>query len=323
MTAEQILVTEDNVRFSACALLAAVVLSGCQLPERQVMPPRNQAPDAPAPDVKASASDAKTLPFGLKPPAFDAKAFVRADSGVFAEGLAKIPGAICIPDEQGYCDAAHTYPGPYLKPGTKISLTSGTDTAPAYDSIIDSKYKPSKNYPFLAPTDDEETLREVKAYVIEKASIAPAIEKASTAPVTDKGSAPGPNDQGTNGFPGAAAILDGLRKDHGLTLKAGTIIYWITAAQLVSVTEDEYAKVPDMYEVQGVGFGSADATFNAKGPTKQTAWLGIQAVKIHLVLPSEPGGSAELAASAPLATAEQIFDVDETGKIKSGGTAAK
>ncbi len=274
------------MRFFTCAALAALALSGCQLPERLPMPPIDQAPN------------------------LDVKSFIPANNGVFTGGLGSIPGAICIPNAHELCDAEHIYPVQYLKNGAKVTVVAGADAAPIYDGLIDSKYTFSASTPFLSPSANAEQLEEIKAYRTEKATITP-----------------GPDDGGANGFPGAASVLSSLQKERNITLKAGSVIYWIMAAQLISVTEDDYAQVPDMYEVIGVGFGGADATYNASHPTKQSVWLGIQAVKIEIVLGTVPGVAdkqgrpvTELMAGAPTPLQTQIFDIDETGKLRSGTT---
>jgi hypothetical protein len=265
------------------AVLAGLAISGCQLPERVPMPAIDQAP------------------------ALDAKSFIAANNGVLPVDLAKLPGAICVPNVQEVCDADHTYPMQFLKDGAKIVVAPGADPAPAYDGLIDAKYKVSPSYPFVSPAQNPERVDEIKAYIVARATIAP-----------------GTDDGGANGFPGAAAIVAGLQKTYNVTLKAGGVIYWITEADLVSVTNDEYSEVPDMYEVIGTGFGGADATYNSGNPTRHSVWLGIQAVKIGIVLgtvPASPGAAGTpataLMASAPAPLRTQIFDVDNSGKIRN------
>ncbi len=306
------------MRFHASSLVLAfavsgLTVSGCQLPIRGPMPPIDGGPS------------------------LDAKAIIALDNGIYTAGLAKIPGTVCVPNQQGLCDAAHIYATQNLKAGATISVTPETDTAPRYDGLIDSKYKTArkddddkkdkddakgktdtkftdyKSAPFQSPAASDDELKEYRAYVVEKAEIAA-----------------GPNDGGGNGFPGADAIVASLEKEHHVTLKAGTVIYWITGAELITVTEEKFTAVPDMYEVVGIGFGGADATYNAREAPKQTAWIGIHAVKTTLSLPAEPAApdgkhpaAPALVATPPQPVQEQIFDLDDAGKIKSGAGASK
>jgi hypothetical protein len=254
------------------ALLAAASTAGCQLPLRAPLPPLDQAPN------------------------LDVKIAMPAANGIFPPDLSKIPGSVCFPNAQGLCDAAHTYPIQFLKPGAKVTVTPGSDPGPGYDGLIDSKYTLSKNMPFVAPARFPDQLNEFKTYVVAKATIVP-----------------GPGDADANGFPGAQAIVKGLRDSHGITVKAGATIYWLTGAELLTVTEDDYTKVPDSAEVTGVGFADADATYNAGEPTRQATWIGLQAVKMTLVLAT---GSTDLAATTPEPATGQIFDIDDSGKFK-------
>jgi len=277
------------VQFRAYFVVAAAVVSGCQLPQRSPMPPIDQAPN------------------------LDTKSFISSNNGIFPTDLAKIPGAVCLPNGQGVCDADHIYPIQYMRSDAKIYVSLPANKTPTFDALIDSKYKKSTNYPFLSPATDTEHLDEVKAYVIENVSITP-----------------GQTDAGANGFPGAAAVVSGLKRDYNVTLKAGTAIYWITGAELLSVTDDEYSEIPDMFEVYGTGFGGTDANYNAGDQTKQSVWIGIRAVKIDMILGSEAASvdaqehqAAEILATAPTPAQDQIFDIDDTGMIKSSHGAVK
>jgi len=246
-------------------------------------------------------------------PSLDTKSFIAGNNGLFAADIAKIPGAVCVPNASGLCGADNIYTTQYLRNGASVAVTFSNDGEAKYDSLIDDKYKPAAVVPFIAAADGEDHLDEIKAFVVEKASITP-----------------GPNDGGANGFPGGQAIADGLNKEHHLNIKAGSVIYWITGAQLILVTRDKYAEVPDSFEVTGTGFGGTSATYNAAKPTQPSAWIGIQAVKIIISPPLEASAAtagdhqpAELSATAPTPLPDQIFDVDASGKIKSGHDAAK
>lgn len=283
------------MRSQARALLAALAvagtLTGCQLPKRSALPPTDVAPN------------------------LGATAFVPLETPGLSRGIDRIPGMVCIANAAGLCDADHLVPVQLLKDGTAPTVTApplpphdpAVVAAPvpsvgpttAFEGLYTDAFKPAAATPFVGPATRPGQLRAIKGFVLQKAELG----------------------AGPAGFPGVDTLVAALRK-AGVPVQAGMSFYWFTGATLLSVTEDRFTSVPDMYEVVGVGFGGADSTYNASGPSRQSAWLGLDAVKMKLLLASDQasgkrGEGPRLAVTTPEKVTGQFFDLDSDGRVKS------
>jgi hypothetical protein len=223
-------------RLLTLAAISEVLLSGCaQLPQNVVVPINSI-------------------------PTFDSSSIVSSSNGILAADIAKIPGTICWPDDQGLCDSKTFLAGQYFSTGSKVNVTAPTTVQPSYDSLLDNMYSASGNVPFLSASGSLTEYDEIKA--------------------TTVGTATFDNSSPNAGFPGLSAIQAALTS-------AGAppslqYVYWISAANTIAVSRDTYTKVNSTAQVTGTAFGANGMTYNDGSISQETVWIGLFAHKIYL-----------------------------------------
>ena len=214
-------------------------LSACQLPDRT-----DVVPDLPS--------------------NFSARTIIESNNGLLSEGLNKVPGSICLADEEtGLCKTENLLPNQCLAKGTAVQVKAVTDPSPAYHSIITKNYNRSLTTPFISAPSSADYIDEVKASISATASISTA--------GTDDG----------NGFPGIGGIKACILKNFGPGNYKKVI--WIQSANIISVTTSRYSKVSNGFDVKGTGFGFDGSTYNSSSVGAQTIWIGIFGNSIYNV----------------------------------------
>jgi hypothetical protein len=223
-------------------------------------------------------------------PTFEASSIISSKNGIIATDISRVPGTLCVPAASGLCDSSGFISGQYLSAGAKVSVAATTTTQPNYQSLLDNSYTGSMNVPFVSPSGSDETYDDVKATIV------------ATATIDD--SAP------NAGFPGVAAVKAALL-NAGINANVPAV-YWISAANTISVSRDTYTKVTSSAQVTGTGFGANGSTYNYGGITQESVWIGIFAHKIDLTAPAaQPKNSRH--ATLPPVVAHPILDLDPTG----------
>jgi hypothetical protein len=231
-------------------------------------------------------------------PTFDASAIISSKNGIIATDISRVPGTLCVPATSGLCDSSGFIPGQYLSAGSTITMAATTSTQPNFDSLLDNRYTGTANVPFLAGSGSDETYDEVKATTVATATIADGA----------------PN----SGFPGVAAIRTALQ-NAGLDPNV-PVVYWISAANTISVSRDTYTKVNSTAQVTGTGFGANGNTYNYGGIIQESVWIGIFAHKIDLTAPNAAKPPTSRNAALPPVVTGPILNLDATGNwAKSGG----
>lgn len=212
---------------------------------------------------------------------FDTSTIINSNSGLLADGISGIPGTICVADnETGKCDTHNLVPFQCLHQGSTVEVKAVTDPTPSYHSLITRGYQAKISSPFITIPKTSEYVDEVKASVSAIASI---------------------KSSGTeySGYPGIAGIRACLLQAYGPARY--NKVYWISAANVISVTTSRYYKVGDSLAITGTGFGFDGATYNSNTIGTQTIWIGISASVINSVGDvSEPvisGSSAKIVSS--------------------------
>jgi hypothetical protein len=228
-------------------------------------------------------------------PNFDASSIISSKNGIIAADISKVPGTLCVPAASGLCDANGILPGQYLSAGAKVTVAAATSTQPNYDSLLDNKYAVAANVPFVSASGSDEAYDEIKATTVGTATIADGAPNA--------------------GFPGIEAINTAL-KNAGANPNVASV-YWISAANTISVSRNTYTKVTSTAQVSGTGFGANGSTYNYGGIQQESVWIGIFAHKIDLVAaaptPALPGHPIKhFNGLSPMVT-QQILNLDSKG----------
>jgi hypothetical protein len=221
-------------------------------------------------------------------PTFDSSAIISSKNGIIAADISKVPGTLCVPAASGLCDSSGFLPGQYLSSGATVTVAATTSTQPNFDSLLTNQYSGGGSVPFLSASASDETYDEVKATTVATATIA---ENASN-----------------GGFPGVPAIQAAL-KNAGLNANT-PVVYWISAANTISVSRNTYTKVNSTAQVSGTGFGANGGTYNYGGIIQESVWIGIFAHKIDLTASATP--NARFKALSPV-VAKPMLNVDRTG----------
>ncbi len=227
-------------------------------------------------------------------PSFDASAIISSKNGLLASDLARVPGRLCVPDKSsGLCSADGILAGQYIAPGARVVVSPPTSTQPMYHSLLDNRYSAGANVPFLGASASEQVYDEVRATTVATALI--------TGETTNAG------------FPVVESIKTAL-KNAGADPNVN-FVYWLEAANVISVTRSSYQKVTSTAQVTGTAFGANGATYNYNGGELESSWIGVVARKIILK------GAAPLAPNQTLPAAErtQFFNVDSQGVIRTNG----
>lgn len=237
-----------------------------------------------------------------KIPDFDAGSIISSKNGIIASDIAKIPGTICVPNDKGLCDADGLLAGQYLVDKATVSVKPVASTQPMYHALLDNRYNVSANIPFLSATVNDETYNELKATTVSTATI-------------DSGAPDG-------GFPGLDKVKAALKSAGA---RPGvTFVFWISAANTISVTSSVYTKVDSTAQVSGTGFGANGKTYNYGGVEQESTWIGIVGHRVYLsgnppaTVKSQPINAFNLKMTfndyLPIERT-QIFDVDSHGLI--------
>lgn len=246
--------------------ISFVFLAGCQLPNR--------------------ADIARDLPSN-----FDDSTIISSNSGLLSDGLSKVPGSICVADEQsGKCNPQNLVPFQCLVKGTAVEVKPVTDPQPTYHSLITNSYQANISSPFIGAPMSSDYLDEVKASVSATASIKSI--------GTDE----------HNGYPGIDGIKACLFRAYG----AGTYkkVIWIQAANIISVTTSRFTKVSNSLAITGTAFGFDGSTYNSNSVGAQTIWIGISGNAINNV----GSVSAPVIASS---TAKVVSSINKTTVIET------
>lgn len=225
-------------------LATLITLSACQLPNRS--------------DI---ATDL--------PPNFDEATIISSSSGLLSEGISKVPGSICVADENtGKCNPYNLIPFQCIVDGTTVEVKPVTGLYPSYHSLITNRYETKLSTPFISAPTSTDYLDEVKASVSATASI-----KASG---SDK----------RGGYPG----IDGIKACLLLAYGPGTYkkVIWIQSANIISVTTSRFTKVSNSFAATGTAFGFNGATYNENSVGMQTIWIGILGSAINIGVVSSP-----------------------------------
>ncbi len=224
-------------------------------------------------------------------PTFDASAIISSKNGIIASDISRVPGTVCVPAASGLCDSSGFLPGQYLSAGATVSVAATTSTQPNFDSLLDNSYSGTANVPFLAASGSADTYDQVQATTVATATIADGA----------------PN----SGFPGVAAIRTALQ-NAGLNANA-PFVYWISAANTISVSRDTYTKVNSTAQVTGTGFGANGSTYNYGGIVQESVWIGIFAHKIDLTAPASAKARRAGRDALPPLICKPILNLDATG----------
>jgi hypothetical protein len=219
------------MKIKTIALTSFIFLAACQLPNR--------------------ADIGRDLPSN-----FDDATIISSSSGLLSDGISKVPGSICIADEQtGKCNPQNLVPFQCLVRGTAVEVKPITAPQPTYHSLITNSYKTNISSPFIGVPMSSEYLDEVKASISATASI----KSIST------------DEHG--GYPGIDGIKACLLKAYG----PGTYkkVIWIQAANIISVTTSRFTKVSNSLAITGTAFGFDGSTYNSNTVGTQTIWIGI------------------------------------------------
>lgn len=208
--------------------LCLLPLAACQLPQRQDLTTIDAIPNLTGTIIDSS-------------------------NGLLSEGINKVPGSICIPKDDGKCDAQKLVPSQCLAEGAVVEVKPNTNPSPAYHSLVDDKYKVSGNVPFVSPSASMEYLDEIKAVISGTAQI-----KALTY---------------NDGYPGVEGIRACLLEAYG----PGNYdkVYWIAAANVIDVTRSNFRKVGSALSVTASAFGAESSTYNHNGADAESVWIGI------------------------------------------------
>lgn len=227
------------------AILASLItLSACQLPNRAYV----------VTDL---------------PPNFDEATIISSSSGLLSEGISKVPGSICVADENtGKCNPYNLIPFQCIVDGTTVEVKPVTGLYPSYHSLITNHYESKVSTPFINAPTSSDYVDEVKASVSATASI-----KASGA---DK----------KGGYPG----IDGIKACLLLAYGPGTYkkVIWIQSANIISVTTSRFTKISNSFAATGTAFGFNGATYNENSVGMQTIWIGILGSVINIGAVSAP-----------------------------------
>ena len=227
-------------------------------------------------------------------PTFDASAIISSKNGIIATDISRVPGTLCVPAASGLCDSSGFLPGQYLSAGAMVNVAATTSTQPNFDSLLDNQYNGNGNVPFLSASASDETYDEVKATTVATATIAGG---------TSNG-----------GFPGVPAIQAAL-KNAGLS-PSTPVVYWISAANTISVSRNTYTKVNSTAQVTGTGFGANGGTYNYGGIIQESVWIGIFAHKIDLTVPTGAATPNARFKTLPPVVGKPILNLDPTGNWK-------
>lgn len=221
-------------------------------------------------------------------PSLDTGTIISSANGLLSEGISKVPGSICRADPAtGKCDLNGLAPSQCIMQDSKIEVKPIANPSPSYHSLIDSNYTSSINVPFISPTSSSQVIEEVKASISGTASI----RSIST----------------DSGYPGIDGIKACLLHMYGPG-EYGTV-YWISSANIISVTKTSFRKVNNAMDVVGTGFGAKGMTFNSNGTNEDSIWVGILPHRVNVGTVSAP-----IVSSSP---ARIVSANDTTTVIKS------
>jgi hypothetical protein len=227
-------------------------------------------------------------------PTFEASAIISSKNGIIAADISRVPGTLCIPAASGLCDSSGFLPGQYLSAGSTVGVAATTTTQPNFDSLLDNQYTGTGSVPFLSASASAETYDEVKATTVATATI----------------SAGAPN----GGFPGVPAIRTALT-NAGLNPNV-PVVYWISAANTISVARNTYTKVNSTAQVTGTGFGANGGTYNYGGIIQESVWIGIFAHKIDLSTPAVAAARGVTLKGLSPVTTKSMLNLDLAGNWK-------
>jgi hypothetical protein len=200
-------------------------------------------------------------------PVFEASSIVSSKNGLIAVDIAKVPGAVCIPDSQDRCTSDGFLPAPVRSTGSTVAVAAVTDTTPKYHSLINNKYAVAANVPFVAATVSDEVYNEVTATILATATFSDSSPNA--------------------GYPPIDQIRSAL-KQVGKVPTQG-YVYWLSAANVISVTNKQFTKVSSTANVTVTGVGINGSTYNSNAVDAQSVWIGVFAHRVDLTpVPTPP-----------------------------------
>jgi hypothetical protein len=194
------------------------------------------------------------------PPPFEASSLVSSKNGIVAVDLARLPGAVCIPDGEGKCTSDNFLPSPVRTANSTVTITPTTDITPKYRSLIDNKYAATATVPFLSGSLNVEQYNEVTASILATATF-------------------GQNSPG-DGYPGIGAIRTALAQAGHQTTQGH--VYWLSSANVIGVLTNKFRKVNSAANVTVTGVGINGSTYNGTEQEMQQIWIGIFAHRIEL-----------------------------------------
>lgn len=198
-------------------------------------------------------------------PVFELSSIVSSKNGLIAVDLTKIPGAVCVPDNQGKCDSDGFLPAPVRSSGSTIAIVASTDTTPKYHALIDNKYSGGGSVPFLTASGSSDVYDEVTATILATATFSDSSPNA--------------------GYPSIEQIRSALQQVGRANVP---YVYWLSSANVISVTKKQFRKVESTANVTVTGIGINGSTYNSSARDDQTVWIGIFAHRIDLNPPSAP-----------------------------------
>ena len=240
------------------------------------------------------------FPINQVPKVFDEASIISSVNGIIAMDISKIPGTVCIPNPKNLCTAGGLIAGQYLSEGAKIDIKPTTTQQPTYHALINDKYSVTLNVPFVTPTLSDEYYDEIRATTVATAVIAEGAPNA--------------------GFPGIQAIKNALLTARGIS--DVPVVYWISAANVISVSKTTFQKVSSSVAVSYSGFGANGSTYNNRNEDSETIWIGVFAHRIDLKgepspIPVQKSFLMNLNLNKlPPLHKSQIFDLDANGLFK-------
>lgn len=200
-------------------------------------------------------------------PSLETGTIIPSANGLLSEGIGKVPGSICVVDSStGKCDLNGLAPSQCILQGSEVEVKPIAHPTPAYHSLIDNQYSSSISVPFINPSNSSQVVEEIKASI------------SGTASIKSVG--------GDRGYPGIDGIKACLLRMYGPG-NYGTV-YWISSANIISVTRTGFTKVSNSMDVTGTGFGANGKTYNSNGTSQDSVWVGILPHKINVGQVSAP-----------------------------------
>ena len=198
---------------------------------------------------------------------FNSDYLVNSRNSILSQDISKTPGRICQLDKDGFCQ--NFTPTQCLVDDTLVEVKPELNPTSMYHSLITNNYKGDVKVPFISAASSKDSLAEVRVSV------------SGTALIKSK--------DASNGFPGYAGIKSCLLHDYGAG-DFGTV-YWISAANIITVSSQVYTKVDGSLGVSGQGFGFGGSTYSSDQEARQKVYIGLMSHPIFIGKIEETGSS--------------------------------